>query len=153
MSNIPVPMIYGANDSAKIQNIISYINQLADTLSRELNSIGLPNLSQELREKIDGAISKHQDLSEYATKKFALNEDNTTYQQATEYTDGRLSDYAKESYVDDEIESLRSELDTLKTAIEGIKSSLDGYVTESELTSIIGSYATRTWVQNNFQAK
>lgn len=126
MSNIPVPMIHGANESEKIQNIISYITRLADTLSRELNSIGLENLSQELSEKIKSAISQHQDLSAYATKAYVEKTDKSTREwvesnfytarETRDYINGALVGYATKQYVDDAV---------------------IGFITESELKRIL----------------
>ncbi len=117
MSNIPVPMIYGANDSEKIKDIISYITRLADTLSRELNSIGIPNLSQELREKIDGAISQHQDLSEYATSAAVEKKDAEVYSDAQSYTLALLLNYYTTGAVDEKIASVNGRIDGVNASI------------------------------------
>lgn len=101
MNNIPMPVITGVTDAEKIQNIISYLSQLFTELDRVLSSIGFPNLSQELSESIRKGITEHQSLSEYATRKFVLDEDNTTYGQARKYTLEQLASYVTDSEFND----------------------------------------------------
>lgn len=133
MNNIPIPIITGVTDAEKIQNIISYLSQLFTELDRVLSSIGFPNLSHELSESIRKGITEHQDLSAYATRKFALDEDNITYGQAQSYvhsyTQSLLANYVTESDFNDlseTVNDLSGSVSSHSTSIATIEEALNG---------------------------
>lgn len=125
MNNIPMPVITGVTDAEKIQNIISYLSQLFTELDRVLSSIGFPNLSQELSESIRKGITEHQSLSEYATKRFTLDTANDRYNAATNYTDARLSYYAKTDYVDGKVEDLQKNFNSLSDSLSNLSGTVE----------------------------
>jgi hypothetical protein len=111
MSDIPIPMIHGANDSEKIREIEAYLSRLSEVLIRELSSIGFQNLSQDLAQKINNVVESHQDLSEYATKSYV--KDNFIDNEEIEAYATR--DYVSTNYIDNgEIEAYATD-DTVAT--------------------------------------
>lgn len=135
MSDIPIPMIHGATDSEKIREIESYLSRLSEVLIRELSSIGFQNLSQDLSQKISGAIESHQDLSEYATKSYVKdnfidNEEIASYATTTwvnnNFIDNNeISSYAKSADVEQKILNLNISIAEIRETIKKLQDDVD----------------------------
>lgn len=165
LTDIPVPIITGFTDAEKLAAVIAYLTQLYNSLTRELASIDLTNLSPDLAEKINKSLNEHQDLSAYATKSYVGKEMNSYVDSKLEsYVtqssfESELNNYAKESDLEDYVTQRdfdREVADCAKT------SDLDDYVTDSALNttlndyvkqSQIEDYATEAWVNTNFVGK
>ena len=127
MSDFPVFSPRGTTDSAKLEELISYLPSLSSAIEREMMSLDFSNLNANLRSRIESGITEHQDLSGFASKNYAKNhfyekevvdgikeelEDNI------EDVENQLSQYAKSS----ELSALSQQISNLTTAVNKINS-------------------------------
>lgn len=141
MTDIPVPMIMGLSDSEKITNIISYLSQLVSALERALTSVDFSNLSQELAKRINDSLTKHQDLSAYATTAFVKNQGYATESFVTS------QGYVTETKLNNEISSISYFIDEINNKLDNY------YVNESDLSSKLKEYATIKYVEEYVDKK
>lgn len=73
MSDFPVFSPRGTTDSAKLEELISYLPSLSSAIEREMMSLDFSNLNANLRSRIESGITEHQDLSGFASKNYAKN--------------------------------------------------------------------------------
>lgn len=124
MSDIPIPMIHGTTDSEKIRETEAYLSRLSEVLIRELSSISFQNLSQDLSQKINNAVESHQDLSEYASKRYV--KDNFIDNE-------EIASYATESWVsgnfvyDSTFSNLEHRVDELVELVNGLGGSVSNH--------------------------
>jgi hypothetical protein len=67
MTDIPYPMISDDSIENRINQLLSYLNTMVDSINRMFENIDITNLNKTLAEKIKSGITEHQDTSGFTT--------------------------------------------------------------------------------------
>lgn len=106
MSDFPVFSPRGTTDSAKLEELISYLPSLSSAIERELMSLDFSNLNSNLRSRIESGITEHQDLSGFASKNYAKNH------------------FYEKEVVDEKIKVIQSDINGLKGTLSNLSTNV-----------------------------
>lgn len=67
MTDIPYPMISDDSVENRINQLLSYLNTMVDSINRVFENIDITNLNKTLAKKINSGITEHQDTSGFTT--------------------------------------------------------------------------------------